>query len=243
MGIVWREYDISQGHQLLPLAKLKPMPHHPSLNFSMNQTQDNSRDLLLQTLDSRIRSLEESFVKSVRVLRLERNALVPISSLPPEIFAAIFSFLCFNGGVRGYSGHNLARIHLSHVCHQWREIALNQPFLWSHVDFTTLTWAGAAEILARTKSAPLYLEARISYRYWNGVRFDTFRNELQARIPHICYLGIRADCAHLHSTLSALKQPAPTLEYLSSLQLNVTIKRRYLSLILFPTAQPLGSPP
>ena len=97
-------------------------------------------------------------------LKYERNALAPISSLPPEVFA-IFSFSCSSGK----PDDNLTQIRLSHVCHQWREIALSQPLLWSHVDFTTLSSAGTAEILARAKSSPLYLEARISSQSWNDV--------------------------------------------------------------------------
>lgn len=86
-------------------------------------------------MGARIKSPEEPFVESVRVLRLEQNALAPISSLPPEILAIIFSFLCWQSLGRD-SGHNLAPIRLSHVCRHWREIALNQSLLWSHVDFT-----------------------------------------------------------------------------------------------------------
>ena len=186
-------------------------------------------------MGARIKSLEEPFVESVRVLRLEQNALAPISSLPPEILAIIFSFLCWQSLGRD-SGHNLAQIRLSHVCRHWCEIALNQSLLWSHVDFTTLTWTGAAEKLARAKSAPLYFEAEFPIRRWNGFPFDTFRKELQARIPHIlCYLGIRADCAHLHSTLSTLKQPAPTLDF--------TTKRYYQEEVFIPDTLFDGSAP
>ena len=97
----------------------------------------------------------------------------------PEVFAAIFSSVCLHGkpSLGGKIGHNIARIRLSHVCHQWRAIALNQSLLWSHVDFTTLNLAGAAEILARAKSVPLYLEAG---GRWNDVRLRTIRKEIQA---------------------------------------------------------------
>ena len=173
--------------------------------------QERSREILQQAIDARIKALEESFLESVRVLRLERNALAPVSSLPPEIFATIFSILCSSGK----PGDNLTRIRLSHVCHQWREITLNQSLLWNHLDFTTLSSAGAAETLARTKSAPLYLEARISSRCWNYDRINTFRKELQACVPRIRHLSITANGSDIRSTLPALGSPAPTLEYLS----------------------------
>ena len=174
----------------------------------MSQTQEHSREILQQAIDARIKALEESFMESVRVLRLERNALAPISSLPPEVLTTIFSLLCSSGK----PSNNLQRIRLSHVCHQWREIAINQPLLWNHVDFTTLSSAGAAGTLARAKSAPLYLEARMSR---NDVRFSTFRQEVQAHLPRICHLGVSAECDDIHSTLGALGSPAPTLESVS----------------------------
>ena len=184
----------------------------------MNPFQEKFRIFLQrsQAIDARIKSLEESVEESVRVLKHERNVLAPISFLPPEVFAAIFSFLCLHGKPSLEPGLNLARIRLSHVCHQWREIALNQSLLWSYVDFTNLSLAGAAEILARAKSVPLYLEARISGQPWNDVRLSTTRQKLQACIPRICHLSISAENVHhVFSILGALMSPAPTLEYLS----------------------------
>jgi hypothetical protein len=166
----------------------------------MKLTQANSWERLQQKIDAEVESLEESIQalkESIRTLKLRRNAHSPISSLPPEVFATIFSFACLPGipSPGGKRDHNLARIHVSHVCHQWREIALNQPLLWSHVDFTTLSLTGATKMLVRAKSFPLYLEAtRASRRCWESRwdrdQFSRFRTELRARIPQICHLSI-----------------------------------------------------
>ncbi|KAF8265103.1 hypothetical protein EI94DRAFT_1736595 [Lactarius quietus] len=179
----------------------------------MNQSQANYRKRLQGALYAEIKSLEDS----LQALRLRSNALSPVSSLPPEVFAAIFSLLCLPGTppLGGEPAHHLARLHLSHVCHQRREVALDQPFLWSHVDFSTLSPVGAAEILARAKSVPLYLEANVSGYPWDDVRFSTFRKELQARMPHIRCLRASAEPIHLNRTLEGLVSPAPTLECLS----------------------------
>ena len=178
-----------------------------TISFLMNPTQENSREYLQRTIDAAIKSLEES----LRALKLRRNSLSLISSLPPEVFAAIFSILC----LPGKPGYHLARIHISHVCHQWREIALNQPFLWSHDDYTTLCSAGAAERLMRAQSVPLYLEARVPAPTVSAVQFRTFSTELQARVPRIRHLSINAQAYHLYDTLEPLASPAPILEYLS----------------------------
>ena len=169
-----------------------------------------SREVLQQTIDSEIKSLEES----VRALKLRRNQLSPISSLPPEVFLAIFSLLWPGGGRRPDSDNDhLTRLSISHVCHQWREIALDIPLLWSHVDFFAQAAAGTAEILARAKSAPLYFEASAGHR-WDDVRFSTFQNELRTRAAHICHLRISAKPLYLQRAAKELVSPAPTLEYL-----------------------------
>ena len=180
----------------------------------MDPGQAISREGLQQTIDAEIKSLEES----VRALKLRRNALSPISSLPPEVFIAIFSLLCLPGTSSSPnvgmpdSDYHITRLRISHVCHQWRKIALDQPRLWSHVDF--FTQAGAAEILIRAKSAPLYLEASLSDCVSDDVRFRTFRKELLARMAYICRLRISAEPIHI-LTLKGLMSPAPTLEHLS----------------------------
>jgi hypothetical protein len=100
---------------------------------------ENSREYLQKAIDAEIKSLEES----IRALRLRRNAISPISSLPPEVFAAIFSFLRLPGtSPLGKKPDLLAVLYVTHVSHQCREIALTQPLLWSHVDFTTVGLAG-----------------------------------------------------------------------------------------------------
>ena len=105
---------------------------------------------------------------------------------------------------------------MSHVCHQWREIALNLPLLWSHIDFTTLSLEGVAEILVRAKSVPLYLDASVCPHHWDKIQFRTLQNELQARVPYIRHLRTSAEFTIVLCTiLEGLVSPAPTLKYLS----------------------------
>ena len=108
-------------------------------------------------------------------------------------------------------------------------MALNLPLLWSHVDFTIINLAGAAETLARAKSAPLYLAADISRQRWDSDRFRTFQKELQAHVPHICHLRISAaQTTRLHKTLGGLVSPAPNLEHLSLSSTKGNRRRRSL---------------
>jgi hypothetical protein len=179
----------------------------------MNPRQEISRERSQQAIDAEIKSLEES----IQALNLRRNALAPISSLPPEVFIAIFSLLCLPGipSLGRKRGHHLARLRLTHVCHQWREIILDEPLLWSHVDVTTLSSARMGEMLVRSKLVPLYLEGRISIHCWDDARLSIFQEELQAHFPRIYYLSISAEPFYLRPILEGLLSPTPTLEYLS----------------------------
>ena len=175
----------------------------------------NSREHLRQAIDDEIKSLEGS----IRALRHRRNELAPISSLPTELIEAIFSLLREPGTLPpstldGKPDH-LALLRVAHVCHHWREITLNQPLLWSHVDFTTVTSAGATEILARAKTVPLHLEAHAPFGHWDDARFRKFGKELKAHVSHIRHLNLSMEPAQLNKTLNRLTSAAPILEYLS----------------------------
>ena len=176
-----------------------------------NPTQANPRECLRQDIDAKIKSLEES----IRALKYRRNALAPISSLPTEIITIIFSFLCLPAtSLLGEKpDHHLVWQPVAHVCHQWREIAINQPLLWSHIDFNKLTLAGVIEILTRAKEAPLHLIAR--FTGYNDYRFHSFKNVLQSRISQICHFTICTEASYSRSILEELASPAPNLEYLS----------------------------
>ncbi|KAN0139633.1 hypothetical protein V8E53_002295 [Lactarius tabidus] len=182
----------------------------------MDPSQADSREYQRQAIDAKIKCFEESIPE----LRYRGNALAPISSLPIEVIEGIFSYLRvplspFTPGEKPEKRDPLAWLRVTHVCHHWREIALNQPLFWSHVNFANVSWAGAVEILSRAKSVPLSLDASIPRVRWNDTRFATFQEELQRRISHIRRLGISAAHPYLFKTLQALVSPAPTLEQLS----------------------------
>ncbi|KAI9444553.1 hypothetical protein H4582DRAFT_1909704 [Lactarius indigo] len=185
----------------------------------MNPSQANSREYQRQAIDAEITSLAEEYTRALRTLKLRRNALAPISSLPPEVLATVFSFLRLP--INGTSplgrkpDRHLSWLCVTHVCQQWREVALNHSLFWSHVDFTTVTPTAATEILVRAKSVPLYLEAWVPKYHWDDARFSTFEKELQPRVSHICQLAISAEPFGLERVLKGLVSPAPTLEYLS----------------------------
>jgi hypothetical protein len=91
-----------------------------------------SRDRLRQAIDDEKTSLGQFIQEQIRIIRASRNALVPISRLPPETLAAVFSYLSPPS-----TGHPFLSkwICFSHVCRQWRETALKYLRRWSHINF------------------------------------------------------------------------------------------------------------
>ena len=199
------------------------------------------REHQLQEIDAEIKSLKHALTPtsslplSIRALKYRRNALAPISSLPAELIAAIFSYLRLPSNTTPLSSlpallyaelfpsfPDIDRrpdcptdwLCATHVCHQWREIALNDPLFWNYVDFTDLTSAGAAEILTRAKDTPLHLEARDTF-WEDDARRGAFEKELESRYSYICDLRIRAKNFHLCRVFDKLASPAPILEHLS----------------------------
>jgi len=62
-------------------------------------------------------------------LLLHRNALAPISLLPPEILARVFSLLALQEPPYS-SKQSLGWIRATHVCWHWRQVALDYSSLW-----------------------------------------------------------------------------------------------------------------
>jgi hypothetical protein len=188
------------------LRRARALPRYALLMItSMDTTSPESRDRLRQAIIDEINSLEAP----TRALKFRHNELAPISRLPCEILAATFSFLSVFAWNEG-SGI-LAWICVAHVCHRWRETALNHPRFWSHINLTKLTPGGMAEILPRAKMAPLHLEANSTK--WDVEHLQVFDRQLKAHISHTRHLKFSG--YHLSTVVKRLVSPAPTLESLS----------------------------
>jgi hypothetical protein len=131
---------------------------------------------LLRSIDCEIEILGQSIL----ALKHRRNTIVPISHLPPESLAFIFSFLSPSECDEEVYYRTLIRA--THVCRSWRETALDYPTLWSHIDFIKLRPAGIAGILARAKMVPLHLE--VSGPHLSKAQFKIFKRQLGVHITH-----------------------------------------------------------
>ncbi len=163
-----------------------------------------AQDQLRKAIDDEIKVSEQV----TQELKYRRNALAPISRLPPETLAEIFSLL-FSADASEYSPY-MKGIRVTHVCHRWREVALSSPHLWNHIIFNKLKLAGFTEILARAKMSPLHFEADTTF--WDTTRFDAFGRLLEAHISHIRHISISGQ---FQTVLERLVSPAPALVSLS----------------------------
>ncbi|KAI0320219.1 hypothetical protein OF83DRAFT_1045377, partial [Amylostereum chailletii] len=62
------------------------------------------------------------------------NALAPVSRLPVELLAMIFESITD----RFWEIHPIP---LTHVCHHWRQVAINQKTLWTTIPTFSPSWA------------------------------------------------------------------------------------------------------
>lgn len=94
-------------------------------------------ELLWEVTDTKgwLNALNDCLAKVIEDVRLLENKtrwlMVPIHGLPRELVVRIFSH------VHESSSSSMSSVPLSHVCSQWRRIALGCPELWTKVDLST----------------------------------------------------------------------------------------------------------
>jgi len=197
----------------------------------------------IHLIDLQVANLRES----IRVLHSQRNGHLPISKLPAEILTEIFS-LHQRNVTKEYTTQTLDWVGITHICRQWREIALNLSGLWIYIPFHNLRWA--EEMIARSKHACLIVVTNCNFS--SSPRQAQFlKNFLQQHLSRVQALEISGDSPHRHveklfqdiqpssipylSTLSLLtdwqgrvpgSSPAYPLEILDSRLLNATSLRK-----------------
>ncbi|KAL0563314.1 hypothetical protein V5O48_018757, partial [Marasmius crinis-equi] len=111
-------------------------------------------DPQVKLIDERIGRAEEEVrhaAEELRKLKSERNILAPISRLPTEIMSIILGY-CISHRSTGWP-YKITWLSATHVCRQWRSVALNSASIWSHIDFSRPELA--REMIERSRAAPL----------------------------------------------------------------------------------------
>ncbi|KAI0056810.1 hypothetical protein BV25DRAFT_1864177 [Artomyces pyxidatus] len=171
-------------------------------------------------------------------MRRRRNALASISVLPPEIIAHIFEFHSLNyppapeHPAYDFDGPDpptltqiqLGWITITHVCHHWRQVALEHPSLWNNISFS-LGDNWAKEMLARSKSVPILYTREFRSTLWDGLERGRQASALNAaiasdtavltsHISHVRTLKLWGPSGFLSPVVKSLTSPAPLLESL-----------------------------
>jgi F-box-like len=106
---------------------------------------------------SAISAVDKEVGAAVQLLCSLRNALVPISILPPEVLARVFHFLSLEE--RPCSGkQKLGWIRATHVCRFWRQVALGDSSLWARISGIPTNLELISEMLARARNTPLDID-------------------------------------------------------------------------------------
>lgn len=91
--------------------------------------------------------------------------LFPINKFPVEILAKIFGMVAWS--VPDAQGGVIARMRLTWVCKQWREVAVNNRSLWSSIWFNDrFPYTRSLLFLDRAGSAPLDIRLNEHIRYF-----------------------------------------------------------------------------
>ncbi|KAI0044108.1 hypothetical protein FA95DRAFT_303861 [Auriscalpium vulgare] len=106
----------------------------------------------LSHLDVEYLKLQTALIRN----RTQRNTLVSVGRLPPEILARIFSIRAMMDPSRISGAQRLGWIAVTHVCGHWRRVALACSGLWTDIRFDIgPQWT--QKMFLRAKKAPLDL--------------------------------------------------------------------------------------
>ncbi|KAG1866652.1 hypothetical protein DFJ58DRAFT_698882 [Suillus subalutaceus] len=148
-----------------------------------------------------------ALAESMRVLRSRRNGLARISCLPLDILVTIFRHFESFENHTSTSRHRGAPICLilTHVCKQWRQLALDCPTLWIYISCVSPRWLGV--MLERSKDAHLVAtyHAPVSLR---GCLEPVLSHLPRIKVLRIC--SVSPDVDRIVELLSS--QPALSLQ-------------------------------
>ncbi|KAI0053128.1 hypothetical protein FA95DRAFT_1601172 [Auriscalpium vulgare] len=132
-------------------------------------------------------AVEDEAMDAVRrALNEQRNSLLPVARLPPEILRTVFTF--FSEIERPWiprSWHTTYAsssgwVGVTYVCQRWRVIALEHSGLWVHVPLTMgPMWA--KEFAKRAQKLPLAVDSFPSFARHRRINLEPWQSEFVAK--------------------------------------------------------------
>ena len=145
-------------------------------------------------------------MRLTRTLIIRRNALVPISLLPPELLLQIFHIHALEEPPWS-STRLLGWIGVTHVCHHWRQVTLGDPSLWSRISGIPARTPWVSETLARARGAPLVIDPV-------GMPSSGVLSTFPPHLSHTRELRLRnLTMNHADGVREICSQEAPVLEH------------------------------
>lgn len=143
-------------------------------------------------------------------LRQLRNSHLPIRRMPPEILVEIF--LRVNEGEESRCPFWLS---ITHVCHQWRALALSISALWCEVSLFDQFISKL--FLERCQSGPLYIHQSHTRNGHMSLEIEQeWQNILDPRTSRMHTINLYgSDAISLWSSLRCFRGPFPSLHSLS----------------------------
>ncbi|KDQ19436.1 hypothetical protein BOTBODRAFT_184462 [Botryobasidium botryosum FD-172 SS1] len=112
-----------------PCSKKAP---NPELVDDPLEVARSNLDKEIEAAELAFRAYEASSLRKLDALRLRRNRLAPIFRLPNETISSAFCFAV--QGFDKYTEGIQSLLAISSVCHDWRDIALECPRLWTRLE-------------------------------------------------------------------------------------------------------------
>lgn len=91
------------------------------------------------------------YARQIMERKREINRLAAVSRLVPEIVSEILIYVAHDS-----IGLGREWLKATHICRDWREIALHSPRVWNHLHLTSNVDC-SRELIARSKETPLYV--------------------------------------------------------------------------------------
>ena len=146
--------------------------------------------------------------KLLRSLLMRRNALAPVSVLPPEVLARVLHFLA-RDEPPCLGRLDLGWIRATHVCQLWRQVALGDSSLWARISGVVTNKELVSEMLVRARNAPLDIDIDLG-----GMSSPDVFVMFAPHLSHIRELRLHSLSMPLSDSVRGIYgQAAPALEH------------------------------
>ena len=171
-----------------------------------------------------VSAVDDEINAVMQLLHSLRNAMAPISLLPPEVLSRIFHFLSLKDRPFGYSRTRiLGWIIVTHVCRLWRQVAIGDSSLWTEIFCVPTNRELVSEILDRSRNAPLDIFINL-----DGAPDPKVLLLFPPHLSHTRELRLSMlDLRHLDSVQGICSQEGPALEHF---EVEVSLNYRTLTL-------------